>query len=77
MKKFEKIVAVEWHDAGSGSTCEDAANHYRVSVGYFVKRVTRGDDAGEYSAMENDGLSNIHFIPKGMVKKVTVVRKPK
>ena len=66
---MQRIVIVEWHDAGSGVDCDDAANHHRESVGFLVKR----NRAGIWIAMESDQLSDVHFIPRGMVERVTAV----
>ena len=57
---------MHWHDAGSGVDCDDAAEHHRQSVGWLVKR----NRAGVWISMESDGLSQVHFIPRGMVEKV-------
>lgn len=58
-----KIVIVTWLDAGSGSSEEEAAGHIRRSVGYM----TRKSKKGIWISMEDDVLSGVHFIPRGMV----------
>ena len=70
--KAPKIVIVRWHDAGSGYDEDDAASHYRNSIGYQTKR-TR---AGIWLSMEDDGFSHVHFIPRGMVLSVTPIPIP-
>ena len=66
MNKPRKLVLVHWHDAGSGTDEDDAENHYRCSVGFQTKRNRRGI----WISMEDDGLSMVHFIPRGMIQSV-------
>lgn len=63
-----RVIVVEWHDAGSGHTKEEAEQIYRHSVGY---EVANEQGHGITIAMESDQLSGVHFIPWGMVRKVT------
>lgn len=70
MKKGS-VVEVRWHDAGSGRDEDEAAAHIRTSVGYLQRRGTKG----VWIAMESDALSDVHFIPAGMVIRVSRLRR--
>ncbi len=63
-----EIVVVRWHDAGSAATPEEAESIIRESVGFFVRKNGKGITL----AMERDALSDVHFVPRGMV--LSVVR---
>lgn len=63
-----RIIIVEWHDAGSAATKEEAETIYRQSVGFEVENKP---GHGITIAMESDELSGVHFIPWGMVLSVT------
>jgi hypothetical protein len=62
-----ELVLVRWHDAGSAETAEEAAAIVRESVGFFVRR----NRAGLWLSMERDQLSQVHFIPRGMILAVS------
>lgn len=62
-----RIIIVEWHDAGSAHTIEEAKHIIRRSVGYEVENKV---GEGVTLSMEPDQLSGVHFIPWAMVKQV-------
>lgn len=63
-----RVIIVEWWDAGSAHTKEEAERIYRQSVGY---EVANEPGHGITLSMESDQLSGVHFIPWGMVRVVT------
>lgn len=70
MNERPRIIVVEWHDAGSASTKEEAEAIIRYSVGFEVA-VERNH--GVTITMESDQLSGVHFVPWAMVKLITPV----
>lgn len=66
-----KIIVVDWWDAGSGHDCDEAANIFRKSVGYEVRRE---QGFGVWISMEDDQLSSVHFVPWGMIRSITTVQ---
>ena len=70
MKETPRVIIVEWHDAGSAATKEEAESIIRFSVGFQIA-VERGH--GVTLTMESDELSGVNFIPWDMVKSITPV----
>ena len=65
-----RIIVIEWHDAGSGATKEEAEAIFRHSVGFEIA-VEHGH--GVTFSMESDQLSGVDFIPWDMVKSITPI----
>ena len=70
MSDTPRVIIVEWHDAGSASTKEEAETIIRYSVGFEVA-VERNH--GVTITMESDQLSGVDFIPWAMVRSITPI----
>jgi len=67
------IIVVHWHDAGAGSTPEEAKSHFRESVGFEVEN---SPGEGVLIQMESDGLSHdYHFIPWPYIKRIERIKR--